>query len=796
MDLSNFNNIPQELKDKKQWVVVKFTKRPDGEMNKIPCQINGSLASSTNPQTWTDFNTAVKLISNGHFPALGFVFNNDYTGIDLDKCVKDNKIAHWANKWIIIFNSYTEYSYSKKGMHIILPNALINPGRKKGHYEAYSSSRFFVFTGDIYNNYNKIVPADEQFKQFYTEIFGEEKLEVKDIEAETLNSSLFSDSEILERAKSAKNSDKFNALFDGDIKTYFKLSHVDLSEDEKEMADESISAADAALCSMLAFWTHKDIAQMDRLFRQSKLFRIREDDRDKWDKKHGARTYGEMTIGKAIEACQEVYETFDSYVNSKPESIYFKKFKNKKEAVEWFDNQYALVYSGGSEPVFDLLNKEFSSFVALAKFNQSTYPGTKTIKGIETETGLSAAEAWFYSTRQRYQGLKFNPSNKSLIIQEDNREYLNLYTGYNVEPQEGDLYKLWLDLLLKVICNKNKEMYNYTLAWFAQMIQFPTQRPGVALVMKSDAQGLGKGLLLRWIARILGKHGNRIDKPELLTGRFNKHFMNKIFTFVDEGFWAGDKAGRGTLYGMITEPTIQIEPKGHDPFEIENHTHFVFASNQDWVIPAEMDVRRFAVIDIPSKNKQIADYYTKIADNINPGASHLLYFLLHYDVSDFNLRDIPKNQALLDQKILNLSSFEQFLYERLQNGIMFTLLPKTFDFRTSYPDIDVTVDWPIEILKFDLMQEYLLWSNKTKQRFIKSQDSVGKIMVKLIGVEVGRKSVGMSRPPTYKIPTIENARKTFAQHMGHKIKWTGEEKDTETNNQVVQEEQQIDDLNP
>lgn len=61
------------------------------------------------------------------------------------------------------------------------------------------------------------------------------------------------------------------------------------------------SSADLGLCNILAFWTGKDAAQMDAIFRQSGRMR------PKWDERRGAQTYGEMTITKAIQDCREVY---------------------------------------------------------------------------------------------------------------------------------------------------------------------------------------------------------------------------------------------------------------------------------------------------------------------------------------------------------------------------------------------------------------------------------------------------------------------------------------------------------
>lgn len=88
------------------------------------------------------------------------------------------------------------------------------------------------------------------------------------------------DTELLQRARNAKNGARFVALFDrGDLHGY-----------------KSQSEADAALCAMLAFWTGGNVARVERLFRLSALFR------DKWNERHAAdgRTYGQVTAQKAV----------------------------------------------------------------------------------------------------------------------------------------------------------------------------------------------------------------------------------------------------------------------------------------------------------------------------------------------------------------------------------------------------------------------------------------------------------------------------------------------------------------
>jgi hypothetical protein len=93
------------------------------------------------------------------------------------------------------------------------------------------------------------------------------------------------DGDLLDRIERSKQGDLFWQLFSGDITGY-----------------PSASEADLGFCNILAFWTSKDAEQMDRLFRQSELMR------PKWNEKHGAQTYGAMTISKAIDGCTEAYK--------------------------------------------------------------------------------------------------------------------------------------------------------------------------------------------------------------------------------------------------------------------------------------------------------------------------------------------------------------------------------------------------------------------------------------------------------------------------------------------------------
>jgi len=95
--------------------------------------------------------------------------------------------------------------------------------------------------------------------------------------------------EVIELARSAKSAAKFEALWSGTVSEY--ASH---------------SEADLALIALLARHT-RDENQLDRLYRQSGLYR------PKWDERHydDGRTYGQATIEKALEGATEFYTTID-----------------------------------------------------------------------------------------------------------------------------------------------------------------------------------------------------------------------------------------------------------------------------------------------------------------------------------------------------------------------------------------------------------------------------------------------------------------------------------------------------
>lgn len=303
-------NIPQEMTTMKRWVCYTIVKR-DGDDTKVPVNaITGDLAKSNDKETWTTFVVAIRGCVKYNLEGIGFMLGDGFFGVDLDnhpdkktgKTMPEDEFNALSKEFIDGLDSYSEYSRSGKGIHIICCGSLPEGRRRKGNVEMYDFNRFFAMTGNVINQKapqqrdNEIIPlwkkyvddsADLARMKAEQEKKNQEWLSTHPGVVNPIGNSVLSDTELLEKARSAKNGQNFSALYDNGDMSFYSDDH---------------SSADYALCSMLAFWCNGDKVQIDRLFRGSKLMR------EKWDAKRGETTYGSQTIDKAVNSMANGYQ--------------------------------------------------------------------------------------------------------------------------------------------------------------------------------------------------------------------------------------------------------------------------------------------------------------------------------------------------------------------------------------------------------------------------------------------------------------------------------------------------------
>jgi putative DNA primase/helicase len=263
------------------------------------------------------------------YSGIAFVFTPDdpFCGVDLDDCIDPatGELKAWGREIVDLLDSYTEISPSGTGVKIFLqgkkPGARARRRHGEGEVEVYDHGRYFTVTGRRLESGGRgatgAEPRQEQLQALYDRVMEPKapakvpvkataapapwtkpepkKRELLDLvrpggereysdEAALGRYDLRDEDIIFKASRSRKGGGKFSDLFAGDWEAHFG----------------SQSEADSSLVFTLAYYT-KDPVQIDRIFRQSKL------QREKWDEKHGAKTYGRMTIDNALAKVTKQY---------------------------------------------------------------------------------------------------------------------------------------------------------------------------------------------------------------------------------------------------------------------------------------------------------------------------------------------------------------------------------------------------------------------------------------------------------------------------------------------------------
>lgn len=337
------------------------------------------------------------------------------------------------------------------------------------------------------------------------------------------------------------------------------------------------------------------------------------------------------------------------------------------EAVAWVNQRYFVAFDGGKALVMCDEKDEAThravlrcySFPDFSRFFQNRYVETTDAKGNPKNVPLG--KYWLDSpSRRQYRGVVLAPKSTP-------RGYYNLWRGFSVTPKEGD-WSLMEAHIRENICQNHQESYTYVRKWLAFAVQNPDRLPQTALVMRGK-QGTGKGVFARGFGELFGQHFLHLNQAGQLVGTFNSHLRDALVVFADEAFLAGDKNSEGTLKALISEPDLQIHQKFKDLVTAKNMIHLIAASNNDLVISAAAEERRFCMLDVSDKRMQDHAYFAAIKAQLEVGGrAGMLHALLAEDLSGFNILQIPKTGALRDQKLRSLAPGLQWWLSVLQSG--------------------------------------------------------------------------------------------------------------------------------
>ncbi len=290
-----------ELGERRQFVAYKQEPKPnatDGKLTKIPYQVNGAKASSTDSATWDTFAAVAAACAAGRFDGPGFVFSADdpYFFIDIDGCrdPETKRLTMIARAAVALTNTYAEPSPSGTGIHIIgrgtLPQHVLGAGRqgkKRGAFEAYQAARFGTMTCQPIGIFNQINDVDDDIMVRLCAMFWPEDTASKvaaPVASPLVTPTDWDDSALLEHAFAAKHGEDFRQQHNG-VQTH-----------------SSPSEGDFGYLGHLFFWCQGDPHRMRRIALASARVR------DKWDSRRGDGDWLDYSIANIIKQGGAVYQ--------------------------------------------------------------------------------------------------------------------------------------------------------------------------------------------------------------------------------------------------------------------------------------------------------------------------------------------------------------------------------------------------------------------------------------------------------------------------------------------------------
>jgi hypothetical protein len=595
----------QPLAAQNRWVVWKWVWTPNPnpkkqKWTKPPFQVQdpGRHASSADQQTWGSYAAAVAVVRAGRADGIGFMLQGSGLGaVDLDHCrdPKTCKIDSWAQEIIDQApGAYVEVTVSGTGLRII------------GRADGAGIQRKWSVPGSADNAGLEIYRATNRYITISgAQIGGCAELPYVD--------------DLLDRLTARFDAAKAKVQSSAAGKQTAAGGKRDIDDIIKNGSPEGQRSQDFGR----VVWTLAAAGStVDEIEQRLSAYPsgIAE--------KYAPRIRDE--IGRSYSKWHQQQDSTDNDLAEMNNTYAVVKIGGKTRVVEFEESP---THPGCKLPVYSTI-QDFCAFHAKRKKQIRIGTGIR-------EVGLG--KWWIdHLDRRQYDGVVYAPN-------VDVGSKLNLWTGFACkrEPGQCDLY---LAHLRDNICAGNENHLQYLLNWMAYAVQHPGRQGEVAVVMRGK-EGVGKGVAAKGFGLLFGSHFRHVVHAQHLTGHFNAHLQQCSVLYADESFFAGDRSHESILKALITEETLMIEPKGMDAFPVRNCIHLIMSSNSDWVIPAGADARRYFVLNVGDRHMQDHRYFAAIANEMdNGGRAALLDLLLKRDLSQFNVRLVPKTKALAEQK--------------------------------------------------------------------------------------------------------------------------------------------------
>ena len=361
--------------------------------------------------------------------------------------------------------------------------------------------------------------------------------------------------------------------------------------------------------------------------------------------------------------------------------------------------------------------------------------------------------------RRTYRGVVFAPE------KEIGADWFNLWEGFAVKALGTDeeptpvmrrALARFQEHARDNVCRGDPVLYEYLLQYFAHLVQRPWEKPLVALVFRGK-KGSGKDTLVDTVGALLGRHYMNTPKRRIVTGDFNSALENCLAVVMNEAFWAHDKQIQGSLQDLITNRRHWVERKGQEPYAVDNLLRLFIVSNEDTVIPASNDERRYTCFQVGDGRVGQPEYFRQLREDMETGGyRYLLRYLQSVDLTGFEPARAIRTDMLDDQVVASLDPVHQWWSESLAEGRLLDGDSATWPETVEKEAIRIAIRRYRNDRKIGGREPPVVWIGRRLKEACKSLVTTGRVN--------GRN--------TYSFPPLDVARREWDTFVGCKTNWT------------------------
>jgi hypothetical protein len=372
-------------------------------------------------------------------------------------------------------------------------------------------------------------------------------------------------------------------------------------------------------------------------------------------------------MGAVIESAKNSFDyddeyTYQSFHNEFRES----KWKSKQDLDEALQEKYPKI-------IAKVLNGEGS---LIKKGEEGTYDMVKKL-------GMSGFSMYYSKPDGKRIKISFKDYMKSqegfgryeCKLGKSTGKNFNVWSGFGAKRTDKNTEgcEAIKKFILEVWANSNPVYYKFIISWMAGIF---TNLEGInktALALVSQ-QGCGKNFITGFLSKLV-RQINVIEvvgvKP--ITQKHNAILSNKRLIVVNEMASTRKefKSAFENMKALITEPYVNIDPKGSPVYKIDNVGNYILCTNNADSIIVEKTDRRYTIFELNAKYRGNVEFFESLAAlAFNQETYDAFYTFL----MDFDAVDVSKpieTSIKKDIAQLSMSAPVKFI-ETLREGTQYT----------------------------------------------------------------------------------------------------------------------------